>query len=300
MTRLWFALVAGLASTSGIAQQPPGRADGASVVRDVAYGPHERNKLDVYVPKGDGPFPLVIWVHGGAWLGGSKDGGGPAARLLEKGYAVAAINYRLSQHAVFPAQIVDCKAAVRHLRANAPEYKLDPGRFGVWGSSAGGHLAALVGTTGGVTEFEVGEHPTVSSRVQAVCDFFGPTDLTRMQEQTVGKGAIDHNSPDAPEAKLLGGPVPANKAKAATANPITYVTRDDPPFLIVHGDKDPLVPLGQSEILHAALTKAGVPSELVVVEGGGHGGNGFDTPDRRSQVEAFFARYLKPKKLGDR
>ncbi len=276
--------------------QQPKVPDGTRVERNLEYGPHERNKLDLYVPTGDGPFPLVIWVHGGAWQSGSKEGGGPALFLLGRGYAVAAINYRLSQHAKFPAQIEDCQAAVRFLRASAKKYHLDPDHFGAMGASAGGHLVALMGTAGDAKEFAgSGKVKDGSSRVQCVVDLFGPTDLTRMQEQSHGRGAINHDAPTDPEAKLLGGPVQENKAKAAAANPITYVTKDDPPFLILHADKDPLVPLGQSELLHAALKKAGVESELVVIPGAAHGGKEFASEANRKKIEAFFDRHLKAK-----
>lgn len=268
---------------------------GTTVERNLEYGPHERNKLDIYIPKGDGPFPLVIWVHGGAWQGGSKEGS-PALFLVGRGYALASINYRLSQHATFPAQIEDCQAAVRFLRANAKKYRLDPEAFGAMGASAGGHLVALMGTAGNVKEFAgYGRVKDGSSRVQCVVDLFGPTDLTKMQEQSKGRGKIDHDSPNAPEARLIGGPVQKNKGKAAKANPITYVTRDDAPFLIMHGDADPLVPVRQSELLHAALTKAGVESELVVIPGAGHGGKEFNAEANRSKVLAFFDKHLKMK-----
>lgn len=294
------ALAALIVAAPGFAQQPrqpgPKVPDGTTVEKDVAYGTHERHKLDVYTPKGDGPFPLVVWVHGGAWQGGSKEGG-PALKLLEHGYAVASTNYRLSQHAVFPAQIEDCKAAIRHLRANAKKYRIDPDRVGVWGASAGGHLVALLGTSGDVKELEGdGKHAKQSSRVQCVVDWFGPTDLTKMKEQTTVKGPIDHDAADAPEAKLIGGAVQQNKDKARAANPIEYVTKDDPPFLIVHGDQDPLVPVGQSEILADALKKAKVECELVVLKGAKHGGPEFNTADQFKKTLTFLDKHLKAKK----
>jgi len=141
---------------------------------------------------------VIVWVHGGAWLGGSKDRC-PALSFLRDGFAVASVNYRLSQHALFPAQIEDCKAAVRWLRAQATTYMLDPDRIGVWGASAGGHLVALLGTTGDVKEFDTGGHLAHSSRVQAVCDFFGPTDFTRMSQFP---STMDHDAPD----RLVRGP----------------------------------------------------------------------------------------------
>jgi acetyl esterase/lipase len=282
-----------LLAAPAFAQQPLKLPAGTRAERNLEYGPHERNKLDLYVPKADKPLPLIIWVHGGAWQGGSKDGNNPALRFLDRGYAVAAINYRLSQHARFPAQIEDCKAAVRYLRVNAEKHGLHPDRFAAWGSSAGGHLVALLGTSGDVKELEGdGGNPKASSRVQAVCDFYGPTDLTRMQEQSKGKGKIDHDAADAPEAKLIGGPVQENKEKAAKANPITYVTKDDPPILILHGDQDVLVPPGQSELLHEALKKAGVESTLIVVPGVGHDGR-VGAGENADKIAAFFEKHLK-------
>lgn len=266
----------------------PALPEGTQAHRDLRYGPHEeRNTLDLYVPKSDEPLPLVVWVHGGGWQNGSKDGANnPALPLLKKGYAVAAINYRLSQHAVFPAQIEDCKAAVRFLRANAGKYNLNPDAFGVCGSSAGGHLVALLGTSGGEKDLEGdGGNQGVSTRVQAVCDFYGPTDFTRIGPPADPNGAV---------AKLLGGPLSEKKELVAKASPVTYVSKDDPPFLILHGDKDPLVPVSQSEQFHDALTKAGVDSTLVVVPGGVHSqriGDGANA----DKIVAFFDKHLKKK-----
>lgn len=270
--------------------QPKGRPkgpklpDGTATHRDLAYGSHERQKLDLFVPTGDGPFPLVLWVHGGAWLGGSKDGGSPAVGLLSRGYAVASTNYRLSQHATFPAQIHDVKGAVRYLRANAKKYKLDADRIGVAGASAGGHLVALLGTSGDVKELEGDVGPKgVNSRVRCVIDFFGPTDLTRLSPP----GGANN-----PVAKLLGGPVGEKKELVKQADPITFVSKDDPPFLIVHGDQDQVVPLSQSELLAAALKKAGVDVTFKVVEGAGHG-NGIFTPELAKEYAEFFDKHLK-------
>jgi acetyl esterase/lipase len=271
----------------------PKLPEGTKALRNLAYvtNGHERQKLDLFIPPGaTNPLPLIIWVHGGAWLGGSKDQC-PALPYLQKGYAVASINYRLSQHAIFPAQIEDCKAAVRWLRANGKEYNLDPNRFAAWGASAGGHLVALLGTAGDAKKFDVGANLDVSSRVQAVVDFFGPTDLTRMAKDSLPGSRIDHDAPDAPEAKLIGGPVQENKEKAATANPITYVAKDNPPFLIMHGNKDDIVPYQQSELLRDALQKAGVPVTFKIIEGAGHG---FGGPDIDRQVAAFFDQQFQP------
>jgi acetyl esterase/lipase len=304
MSRTTLALVAALVAAPAAAQEktqpkPPQLPDGAQAFRDLRYGPHqERNVLDLYVPKADGPVPLVVLVHGGGWSGGSKESNvGAVRRLLDRGYALAAINYRLSQHAVYPAQIHDCKAAVRFLRGSAKKYNLNPDAFGAWGSSAGGHLVALLGTTGDVKDLEgdVGDFKTTSSRVQCVVDFYGPTDLTKMGSMAGPNSKLDHDAPTSPESRLLGGPVQMRKELAAKANPVDYVTRDDPAFLILHGDADPLVPLGQSELLHDALKKAGVPSELVVIKGGGHGGAGFSTPENVAKLGQFFDSHLKRK-----
>ncbi len=252
-------------------------------------GDHEL-KLDIYMPPNAVCPPLVVWVHGGGWRAGSKDNM-PGGFLLARGYAVASISYRLSGVAQFPAQIEDCKAAIRWLRAHASQYGYDAARIGVWGASAGGHLVALLGTSGGVKDLETQHgHKDQSSRVQAVVDYYGPTDFTQMSKFP---SKIDHDAPNSPEALLIGGPVQQNKDKAARANPITYVTPDDPPFLIVHGDQDPLVPLNQSELLEAALKKAGVPVQLVVIQGGGHGGPQFHDEERRNLIASFFDRHLR-------
>ena len=192
--------------------------------------------------------------------------------------------------AVFPAQIEDCKAAIRWLRAHAKEYNLDPKRFGVWGSSAGGHLVALTGTSGDVKQFDVGANLDQSSRVQAVCDYFGPTDFTVF---VTTPGYESHANGGSPESKLIGGVVMENKDRAARVNPITYVSSDDPPFLIVHGDKDSTVPINQSQLLFDALKKAGVSAHSHTIHGAGHGGPGFSGKNIEDMVASFFDERLK-------
>ncbi len=278
--------------------KPPVVPEGTRSELNLRYGPHvERNTLDLYVPKSETPLPLVIWIHGGGWANGSKNGNNPVLRMLSKGYAVASINYRLSQHAVYPAQIEDCKAAIRFLRANAKKFNLNPDAFGIAGSSAGGHLVALLGTTGDVKELEgsIGEHTRTSSRVQCVVDFYGPTDLTKMGAQSKPNSKIDHDAPNSPESRLIGGAIQENKEKAAKANPLNYVSKDDAPFLILHGDADPLVPLAQSEMLVEALKKVNVPVELIVIKGGGHGGPGFANAENQARIDKFFDSHLKQK-----
>jgi acetyl esterase/lipase len=268
-----------------------GLPEGARVQRDIAYVPHggERQTLDLYLPATGTNLPLIVWVHGGAWLEGDKENP-PGLGFLKHGFALASINYRFSQDAIFPAQLIDCKAAIRWLRAHALENGIDPNHIAAWGASAGGHLVALLGTTGDVKEFDQGENPGVSSRVQAVCDWFGPTDFAQIIKSV---SDLKHDAPDSPEARLIGGPVAQNTEKAERANPIHYITKDDPPFLIMHGDKDPLVPLEQSQLLADALKKAGVPVTFYIVPGGGHGGPEFRTPEAKDHLFVFFVKTLK-------
>lgn len=266
--------------------------------RDLEYVPgggHQRS-LDLYVPerKADAKLPLVIWIHGGAWRSGDKTGD-QALWLLREGFATASINYRPSGEAHFPAQIEDCKAAVRYLRSRAKEFGIDPDRIGVWGSSAGGHLAALLGTTGGVRELEGNpDNPEISSRVQAVCDFFGPSDLLTLSAQSSADTAVQHDDPGSPASQLIGGPLQQNVEKAKAASPLTYVTPDDPPFLIVHGDDDRYVPVSQSWELQGMLLKTGVKSTIHVIKAGGHGDH-FDSKEIVPWVRDFFNQTLKPK-----
>ena len=296
MIPLWFRslVLAAVAASPAFAQGPARLSESVQAHRDLAYvdNGHERQKLDLYLPKqAKEPLPVLIWIHGGGWQNGSKDGCPPLrAGYVERGYAVASLNYRLSSHAVFPAQIEDCKAAIRWLRAHAEKFGLDPQRFGVWGSSAGGHLVALLGTSGGVKAFDVGAHLDQNSAVQAVCDYYGPSDFLAFV--TTG-GYESHARANAPEAKLFGGTVQEKRELAAQASPVTHVTADDPPFLIVHGDRDPVVPPNQSERLFEALKKAGVGVQYHLIEGAAHGGPGFNEPEVVALVADFFDARLK-------
>ena len=286
------ALLIAAALTGALHAQPT--LPGVERIADIEYAstPEKKLLLDVYrAPAAEGAMrPLVVWIHGGAWRGGSKDNPRRVIGLAERGYVVASITYRLSGEAIFPAQIHDCKAAIRWLRAHAAEYGFDPDRVGVAGSSAGGHLVALLGTSGGVADLEgsVGGSLDQSSRVQAVVDMFGPTDFLQMDAHSLNPNFL-HDAADSPESQLIGGPIQDNPDKVARANPITYVTPDDPPFLIIHGDLDPTVPYHQSELLQAALEEAGVSSELYKVVGGKHGREGeFGTPSLFERVAQFF------------
>jgi acetyl esterase/lipase len=257
----------------------------ATIHRDLVYKTVNGAALtlDLYCPeKVSGPAPVIVWIHGGAWRRGGKRKC-PAVALVPDGYAVASIDYRLSSTAPFPAQIEDCKAAVRWLRANAAKYNLDADRIGVWGMSAGGHLAALLGTTGGVPELEgSGDNMQYSSRVQAVCAVAGPTNLP----------ALTNVGPKRMSAieGLLGGPLEKDKAKAIAASPIHYVSKDDPPFLIVHGEGDRVIPVEQSQRLYEALQKAGVNATLKILPQVGHQGVLMDAV---KDAEVFFNATLK-------
>ena len=295
-------------------QQPSGRSrqpqvpEGTRVERDIVYARVGSRKLllDLYVPpKRSAPLPVIVWIHGGGWRGGSKGSGGRALPMLQRGYAVVDVGYRLSGEAIFPAQVEDCKAAVRWVRANADKYGLDPKRVGAWGSSAGGHLVAFLGTSGDVKEFDTEANRQYSSRVQAVCDWFGPTDLLQMDEHMIEGSRLVHNAPKSPESLLVGGPIQEEPYRTLVrkVNPMTYVSKDDPPFLIMHGDKDMLVPLHQSELLYDALKKVGVEARLLTVKGAGHGlRDGEQSPERLLEVVAsFFDKHLKqPSSQGGR
>ena len=248
--------------------------------------------MDLYQPKKRlGPTPAVLYVHGGGWTGGDKsDGAGLLFReaLVRRGYSMAAINYRLAPKYSFPAQIEDVKCAVRHLRANAAIYNIDPERIGAIGGSAGGHLVSLLGTSGKDAGWDSGENSDQSSRVQAVVDMFGPSDLKLMLGGSSRRYALMIFNASSLDDPLL-----------QTYSPVAYITPDDPPFLILHGESDQLVPLEQSQILYDKLKAAGVPVELVVVKNAGHGFRPADgdiqpsMPELVKMVVDFFEEYLK-------
>ena len=243
-----------------------------TVLRDIEYASVDgiSLRLDLYLPtqQPEEPVPLVIWVHGGGWRAGTKDQT-LAPSALGEDYAIASVDYRLSDVAIFPAQIHDIKAAVRWLRAHAHDYGFDPQRFGAWGSSAGGHMVALLGVTCGNPDVEgtVGDYLDESSCVQAVCDFYGPTDFLSLMEQ---RGVGPMRRPMA-EDLLLGGLVEDVPELAALASPITHISPDDPPFLIMHGSDDGLVPVEQSMAFDEMLRATGIDTTLHIVEGAGHG-----------------------------
>ena len=252
-------------------------------------------KMDVYYPEtASAPWPLVIYVHGGGWETSDKSEGAGFRKLTgmqNSDFLFASVNYRLAPQYKFPAQIQDIKCAVRYFRAHAVEYNIAPNKIGVWGGSAGGHLVSLLGTADSSAGWDVGEYLDQSSCVQAVADMFGPTDLTRGSATTGIQIKLQWD---------VFGSTSNTDPILAAASPVTYVTADDPPFLILQGDADTLVPPEQSQILFDKLQAVGVPSELVMIKHAGHGfqqvGN---LPIKPSliklgkEVVAFFTKYLK-------
>lgn len=268
--------------------QRPNQDESVRVHRDIAYvdNGHERQRLDLYVPKSATPPPLVIWVHGGGWAKGSKNSTGNCKWVLDERYALASIGYRLTDTASFPAQLDDCKSAIAWLKLNAKDFGFDASRLVVWGSSAGGHLVAMLGTTG--------DSSSELDDIAGVIDWFGPSELLTMQEQRTLPTNLNADAPDSFESRLVGGPLQATKQVALRASPVTHVDANDAPFLIMHGDHDPLVSLTQSRTLHAKLQAAGVASKLVVLPGAGHGGPAFMSDQSREIISDFLRQRLKP------
>ena len=253
--------------------------------------------LDLYLPSGNGPFPLMVFIHGGGWMTGDKGNGDSfPTDLNPRGIAVASINYRLSGEAIFPAQIQDCKAAIRFLRANAAKYKIDPARIGAIGDSAGAHLASLVGTSANVTLWDTPVMPnaSVSSRVVTVVDMAGPTNLLVEDPSfppTCPPGTAVVSQPGSPAALFLGCPtIGACPDLVAEVNPITYLTADDPPFLILQGTNDCTVAPDEGRLLAEALTRLGKQAVYRVMPGVGH----VDDPAYASApIRGLIADYLQ-------
>jgi acetyl esterase/lipase len=262
-------------------------------------------KLDLYLPNtGTGPFPLIIEIHGGGFVTGSKSSQiGPMLEAVKRGYALASINYRLSGEATWPAQINDVKAAIRFLRANAALYGLDPDRFAAWGASAGGSLAALAGVSGGVyalADPALG-NAGVSDRVQAVVDWFGPIYFSSMDAEFAALGTTGvmgpTNAATSAESKYLGRTIGTVQAQplVEAASPRTYISHDDPPFLIQHGTADRNIPITQSIDFARSLAQV-IGSDNVVyeaLEGAGHGGSQFETAANTAKILEFLDRALR-------
>lgn len=265
------------------------------VERDITYAVPDGIplRMDIYRPaESEGLLPAILYVHGGGWYSGDKTEGigqRDIPALVAQGYMVAAINYRLAPRYKFPAQIEDLKSAVRFLRANATTYGIDTAHIGAWGDSAGGHLVTLLGVTDADAGFQGAGCECYSDRVQAIVDIYGPCDLTLFYE-----------GDNSPHIEHVFGTTDPESPAITRASPVTYVTGDDPPFLIIHGDKDDVVPLQQSQMLYQRLVSAGIPADLLVVKNSGHRFNPTDdgsiSPSRSditSAIADFFGQYLK-------
>ncbi|MEW6141632.1 MAG: alpha/beta hydrolase [Chloroflexota bacterium] len=252
-------------------QPLPLRTGNFTLIRDIEYGKGGGTplRLDIYMPKTplSTPMPAVVWIHGGGWQGGDKYPT-QATTLANRGFFVISINYRLSGVAPFPAAIEDCKCAIRWLRANAGKYNVDPDRIGVWGGSAGGHLSLLVGTADASAGLEgSGGWADYSSRVQAICSFYGPSDFVSWYQDNARFGRTLSSA----ETKFLGGTMEQKPEVYKQASPVTWVSADDPPLLMVHGDRDQTVPIQQSQIMYDAYKALGLDATLIKVVGAGHG-----------------------------
>ena len=259
---------------------------------DVTYAEVDGHKLPLrlFLPKDVKNPPLVVYIHGGSWRAGSYRSC-ELASLTEQGFAVASIEHRFTNVAIFPAQIHDCKGAIRWLRANAAKYGYDASRIGVTGTSAGGHLAVLLGTSGDVADLEgtVGGNLDQSSRVAAVIDYFGPTDFV-LRAKTHPERA---NAVGSSTYGLLGGPAIEKTDQARRASGVTYVSAGDPPLLIIHGDQDKTVYLDQSESIRKAYEAAKLEVDMILVPGGGHGGKVFFTGENFRRAQEFLEKHLR-------
>lgn len=276
----------------------PGLAHSADPAdhRDLEFARVGEKKLllDLFVPAreaGAPPAPLIVWVHGGAWRSGSKSEN-PLLPLRSRGFAVSSIEYRLSGEAPFPAAMHDIKAAIRFLRAKAETYGLDVNRVAIGGSSAGGHLAALAGVSAGVAalEGEVGDHRDQSTAIQAIIDWYGPTNFMSILDQSTPHGlsvrvpAFD---------QFLGGQPKDKPDLARMASPVVHVDAQDPPLFIFHGDQDPQVPINQSHELVGRYEALGLPVKFTVLHGAAHGGAAFSRPERIEECRKFLVEALK-------
>lgn len=263
-----------------------------SVVRDVPFASAGDFplKLDLHLPAGSPHSPIIVWVHGGAWRSGSK-ASMPLGALVEAGYAVASVDYRLSTQARFPAQSHDIKAAIRFLRGHGANWNLPTKKIVIAGDSAGGHLAALVGVSNGHHDLEgtLGDDREQSSAVQGIVSFYGGANLTTILKQSTPHGlsvrvpALD---------LLLGGQPDAVLELARLASPVFHVDHSDPPLLLLHGDQDPQMPINQAHELMGAYKKLNLPAQLEVVHGAAHGGAAFYDAERMEVVKAFLKCYF--------
>ncbi|MGK7930543.1 MAG: alpha/beta hydrolase fold domain-containing protein [Microcystaceae cyanobacterium] len=284
-------------------------------LEDISYKNYDVNGeprsllLDLYIPQtsSEQSLPLLIFIHGGGWYEGSKEVC-PGKQVAQAGYIMACINYRFSSEALFPAQIYDIKTAVRWLRENALKYQINPDKIGAWGYSAGGHLSILLGTSKGISSLEGENKEKISSQIQAVSNWYGPTDFSQVPpsftQEITPQLLKDKNERrkawflyTLATHRLIGSPVSENPQLTQLANPINYIDSSDPPVFIMHGEKDNVVPISQSEILYDALKKNNVPVTFSRPQDRGHdftgtNGESYD-PQLIKETLDFFDQYLK-------
>lgn len=265
----------------------------SEVSRDIEFAQVDGHslRLDLYLPDSVETPKLIVWVHGGAWRAGSRKSM-PLKGLVEAGYAIASVDYRLSPIAPFPAQIHDIKAAIRFLRAHGDQWKLQTDRIAIAGASAGGHLAALVGTSNQNSQLEgrpIGEHPDQSSDVHAIISFYGASNLNTILQQSTPHGL----SVRVPALELLLGDQPDQVPELAQlASPVAQVDKTDPPLLLIHGDQDPQMPINQSHELTGRYQDHHLPVIFEVVYGGAHGGKAFYDDKRIAIATAFLKQHF--------
>lgn len=260
-----------------------------TITKDIVYAQSGERKLllDIYKPKSVANPNLIVWVHGGAWRSGSK--ANPPLGLLGFGYALASLDFHLSEEAPYPSMVHDIKAAIRYLRANAKKYGYRADKIVIWGSSSGGHLAALVGTTNGDKYLEgtLGDYTSTSSNVQGIIDFYGPANLLSILSQSTPHGI----SVREPAMKILfGKSMDEVKETARQASPVFQTDPSDPPLLIVHGDQDNQVPVNQSLELMAAYKKNKLPVQIEFVSGAGHGGDVYNNSAMMALINEFLKK----------
>jgi acetyl esterase/lipase len=299
MTRIKSTTVAALLILSSFVS-----ADEITVEENVTYGKagDTELKLDLAVPAGDGPFPAIVFIHGGGWYQGRRQGySNQIRKAAKRGYVAATITYRLMKFdiknketakalPIFPAQVHDAKASIRWVRANAKKYHIDPNRIGVTGGSAGGHLSLLVGLADASAKMEgKSGNPKQSSRVQAVVNVFGPTEMA---------SGHDTSSVAWIYRLFMGGKPDQVPLAYKLSSPVNYVSKDDPPVLTLHGDQDTLVPIAQATLLDKKMKAAGADHTLMIFKGQGHGFAGEHRTKADAAMWNFFEKHLKPKKSG--
>jgi acetyl esterase/lipase len=284
--------VAGLLAAAAAACPAPA-SSAQTVQADIPYaldGAGEPLRLDLHMPEGSEP-PLLVWIHGGAWENGDKSAM-PLAPIIERGFAVASLDFSPASKARFPGQVHEIKAAIRFLRAQAKRFGYDADRIGIAGASSGAHLAAVVGTSNGHAELEgsLGDHRGVSSEVQAIVSYFAATNLTTILTQSTPFGL---NIREPALARLLGAAPKDAEPLARLASPVFQVDARDPPLLLLHGDQDPQMPINQSHELEGAYEREGLDVDFIVVHGAAHGGNAFYAPENVERVAAFLQAHLR-------